>query len=161
MSFAEWLVEFRSVHADAKRGALSGPALAEYLEARNELARALLAAQHVALEPGMQPRRSLRAARALQADLAFFDGNVRTVTRTISPGGFAAMLARPQRVGEEVKVTLRVPGGEPLQGEARVVESKPAAGSAHVSFRFVGLAEADVERLETVVFDAVLEQLGV
>lgn len=160
MSFAEWLVEFRRVHAEAKRGALSGPSLAEYLEARNELARALLAAQHVALEPGMQPRRSLRAARALQADIAFFDGTVRVATRTLSSGGFAAVLAKPQKVGEEVKVTLRVPGGEVLQAEARVVESKQQAGNAHVSFQLVGLSEKDVERLEVLVFDAVLEQLG-
>ncbi len=161
MSFAEWLVAFRKVHAEAKRGALAGPELAEYQEARNELARALLAAQHVALEPGMQPRRGLRAARALQADLGFFDGNLRVATRTVSSGGFAAMLAKGQRVGEEVKVTLRVPGGEPLQADARVVESKQQAGAAHVSFRFLALGEADMERLEMLVFDAVLEQLGV
>lgn len=161
MSFAAWLAEFRKVHAEAKRGALAGAALTDYQEARNELARALLAAQHVALEPGMQPRRSLRAARALQADIAFFDGSVRVATRTISPGGFAAVLAKPQKTGEEVTVTLRLPGGEPIQCDASVVESKPQAGNAHVSFRWVGLSEADADRLEMAVFDAVLEQLGV
>lgn len=159
MSFADWLRVFRSVHAEARRGALSAEALREYREARNELARALLAAQHVALEPGVQPRRSLRAARALQADLAFFDGNLRLPTRSLSSGGFAAMLAKAPKIGEEVQVTLRLPGDEPLQCAARVVESKPQAGSALVSFQWVGISEADAERLETLVFDAVLEQL--
>ena len=159
MSFADWLRVFRSIHAEARRGALSGDALREYREARDELARALLAAQRVALEPGVPPRRTLRAARALQADLAFFDGTLRIATRSISSGGFAAVLAKPQKVGEEVKVTLRLPGEEPLQCAARVVEAKAQAGSALVSFRFVGLAEEDAERLETLVFDGVLEQL--
>jgi hypothetical protein len=159
VSFEDWLKLFRKLHEDAKRGALKGVSLDEYLEARNELARALLAAQHVALEPGLQPRQSLRAARALQADLAFFDGTVRVATRTLSAGGFAAVLPGPQRPGEEVKVTLRLSGGEPLQCEARVVESKPQAGNAHVSFKWVGLSAADAERVEMLVFDAVLEQL--
>ena len=69
------------------------------------------------------------------------------------------LFARPQRQGEEVKVSLRLPAGEPLQCEATVIESKPQAGNAHVSFRFRGVSEADVERIETLVFDAVLEQL--
>jgi hypothetical protein len=159
VSFEAWLAEFRKVHEEAKRGALKGEGLAEYLEARNELARALLAAQHVTLEPGMQPRQTLRAARALQADLTFFDGSLKVATRTLSAGGFAAVLPGPQRLGDELKVTLRVPGGEAVQCEARVVESKPQAGNAQVSFKFVGLSAADAERLEFLVFDAVLEQL--
>jgi hypothetical protein len=159
VGFEDWLKLFRKLHEDAKRGALKGAAQTEYLEARNELARALLAAQHVALEPGLQPRQSLRAARALQADLTFFDGTIRVATRTLSAGGFAAVLPRAQRAGEELKVSLRLPGTEPLQCEARVIESKPQAGNAHVSFRWSGLSTADAERLETLVFDAVLDQL--
>ncbi len=159
MSFADWLRVFRSVHAEARRGALSPEALREYREARNELARALLAAQHVALEPGVQPRRTLRAARALQADLAFFDGTLRIATRSISSGGFAAMLAKAPKLGEEVRVTLRLPGEAPLQCDARVVETKAQAGSALVSFQWAGIQDEDAERLESVVFDAVLEQL--
>ena len=159
MSFADWLRVFRSVHGEARKGTLSGDALREYREARNELARALLAAQRVALEPGVQPRRTLRAARALQADVAFFDGTLRTATRSISSGGFSAVLAKAPKVGDEVKVTLRLPGGAPLQCDARVVEAKAQAGSALVSFRWVGIQDEDAERLEDVVFDAVLEQL--
>lgn len=159
MSFEEWLKAFRKLHDEARRGQLVGPALEEYHAARNELARALLAAQHVAIEPGMQPRQSLRAARAVQADLEFFDGTVRVVTRSLSTGGFAAMMAKPQRIGEEVKLTLRLPGGEPLQCQARVVDSKPQGGNAHVSFKWTGLGPAETERVEMLVFDAVLDQL--
>lgn len=39
------------------------------------------------------------------------------------------------------------------------MEIKSQLGSAHVSFRWVGLPDADIERLETLVFDTALEQL--
>jgi hypothetical protein len=159
MDLREWLKQFRALHQEAKRGSLDAQALADYHAARDELARALLAAQHVALEPGQRPRRMLRAYCALQADLEFFDGTLRVTTRQVSSGGFSALLARPPRLDEEVKVALRVPGGEPLKGSARVVESKPQAGAAPVSFRWVGLTDAETERLEVFVFDAVLDQM--
>lgn len=118
MDLSSWLNEFRGLHADAKRGALTGQSLADYYLARDALARALIAAQHLSIETGQQPRRALRVSHALQADIAFFDGTLRVLTRSISSGGFAALLARPPKHDEEVKVSLRIPGGEPLQARA-------------------------------------------
>jgi hypothetical protein len=161
MDFRQWLAQFRHLHDAAKRGVLDGSSLADYHTARDELARALLAAQHVAIEPGQRPRRQLRALRALQVDVAFFDGTLRATTRQVSSGGFSALLAHAPKAGEEVKVTLRLPGTDPLQVAAQVVETKPQAGNAHVSFQWVGLGEEEVERLEVFVFDAVLEELKV
>jgi len=159
MGLAEWLKEFRELHGEAKRKALVGPDLADYRAARDELARALLAAQHVALHAGQKPRQQLRVSRALQADLEFADGRVRAMTLEISAGGFAALLAKPPRPGEDLKVSLRVPGGEPIHAGARVVDVKAQPGNARASFQLVGLGEDDLERLEMFVFDAVLEQL--
>lgn len=159
MRIAEWLKGFRDLHEKAKRGALGSREMADYQEARNELARALLSAQHVSLQPGQKPRHALRVARALQVNLEFFDGPVRGITRQVSPGGFSVLLARPPKVDEEVAVSVRVPGGEPLSAQARVVEVKPLPGNAQVSFQFVGLGPDALERLETFVFDAVLEQI--
>jgi hypothetical protein len=161
MPLREWLRLFRDHHVLAKRGALTGAALSEYHDARDELARALLAAQRVALTPGQAPRRSLRAARALQADLEFFDGTLRVTTQSISSGGFAALVARAPKVEERIKVTLRIPGGESLAASAEVVEVTPQPGRVQASFRWLGLEPNDVERLEMLVFDAVLEQLTV
>ena len=81
-----------------------------YQAARDELARALLAAQHVAIDSQRRPRRQLRAFRALQVDVAFFDGTLRATTRQLSSGGFSALLAHAPKVGEDVRVTLRLPG---------------------------------------------------
>jgi c-di-GMP-binding flagellar brake protein YcgR len=159
MGLGDWLKGFRELHERAKAGGLAGRDLTAYHGARDELARALLAAQHLALQPGQRPRRVLRVSRALQADLEFHDGSVRAMTTDVSAGGFGALLARPPRLDEEVKVSLRVPGGEPLRAEARVVESKALPGNARACFAFIGLDEADTERLERFVFDAVLAQL--
>jgi hypothetical protein len=159
MSLAAWLKGFRALHARAKSGALADRELEGYLAARDELARALLAAQRLSLQPGQKPRRHLRVNRALQADLEFHDGNVRALTLDLSAGGFSALLAKPPRPGDEVRVSLRVPGGEPLRAEARVLDVRPQVGNSRVAFQLVGVADADVERLERFVFDAVLEVL--
>ncbi len=159
MDLNAWLKEFRALHDEKKRGSLTGGCLSGYYAARDELARALLAAQRIAVEPGQQPRRTLRVSLALQVDVAFFDGSVRVLTRSISSGGFAALFARAPKVDDEVKVTLRVPGSDSLQSSARVVEIRSQSGSAHVSFRWVGLPDSDIERLETLVFDTALKQL--
>jgi hypothetical protein len=159
MSLADWLKGFRELHDQARRNALSGRELTGYHAARDELARALLAAQHVALQPKQRPRRALRVSRALQADLDFHDGRARAMTLEVGAGGFAALLARPPRVDDELKASLRLPGGEPLRADARCVDVKVQPGNARACFHFVALGEDDAERLEMFVFDAVLEQL--
>jgi len=160
MALADWVRSFRLQHEKAKRGGLAGRELSDYLAGRDELARALLAAQRVAIPPGQKPRRTLRVARALQADLDFAVKAVRAMTVDVSPAGFGALLAAPPRVGDEAKVTLKLPGQEPLLATARVAEVKPLAGSARAAFQFVGLGEEEAERLERFVFDAVLAQLA-
>jgi len=160
MDLSAWLKEFRTLHEEANRGALGGCQLSAYRGARNELARALLAAQRLAIDPGREPRSVLPASRVLQAQITFFDGTVRAATRSFSSGGFAALLAQAPKTKEEVAVVLRLPGGEPFQARARVVEVKAKAGSAaHVSFAWVGLSDAELERIELLVFDTVLEHL--
>jgi hypothetical protein len=159
VGLADWLRRFKVLHARARAGTLDRAELATYHGARDELARALLAAQRLTLAPGLAPRRSLRVARALQADLEFHDGTVRAITLDVSSGGFSSKLAKAPRVDDEVKVMLRVPGGEPVRTTARALDVKPLAGTHRVAFRFVSLSEEDAERIELYVFDAVLEQL--
>lgn len=159
MGLEAWLKGFKELHERARKGGLEGRELAQYQAGRDELARALLAAQHVALQPGQKPRRTLRVARALQADLAFHDGQVRAMTLDLSARGFSALLERPPRVGDELDVSLRVPGGEPLRGRARVQEVRPLQGNARIGFELIGLSDREGERLELFVFDAVLSRL--
>jgi hypothetical protein len=159
MSLADWLAEFRELHEKAHRAQLSPRERVVYRAGRDELARALLAAQRLTLKPGETPRQALRVARALQVDLDMAISHVRAMTVDLSTGGFGALLAKPLAMGESVKYSLRLPGSEPLAGEARVVDVKPQPGNVRVCFAFRDLSETDRERLELLIFDTVLAQI--
>jgi len=155
----EWLLAFRQLHERARRGQLKGGELEAYRAGRDELARALLAAQRLSLRPGEVPRRALRVARALQVDLDLVTSRERAVTIDVSTGGLSCLLAKAPPVGDEVGFTLRLPGSEPLAGRARVQDVKVLPGNVRVSFSFLGQSEDDRERIELFVFDTVLAQL--
>lgn len=160
-SLAQWLLDFRALHDRARQGQLRDGELARYRSGRDELARALLGAQRLALKPGETPRRALRVARALQADLDLVTSRVRAMTIDISTGGFSCPLTRAPPLGDEIGFTLRLAGGDPLSGKARVQDVKPREGSVRVAFMFTSLGEAELERMELFVFDTVLSQLAI
>jgi hypothetical protein len=157
---AQWLLEFRQLHEKARRGQLGDRELQLYRNGRDELARALLAAQRLTLRPGETPRRALRVGRALQVDLDLVTSRERAVTIDLSTGGFSCLLAKAPPVGDEVGFSLRLPAADPLAGRARVTDVRVLPGNVRVSFQFTGQAEADKERLELFVFDTVLAQLS-
>lgn len=159
MGLAQWLTSFRDLHERSKREALVPREREIYLAARDELARALLAAQRVQARPGLNPRRSMRVSRALQADLELGSGKVRAMTLDVSSGGFGALLAQPPAVGDGLRFALRLPGGVRVAGTARVAGVVSGAGSARVSFSFDEIEPEDAERIEVLVFDTVLEQM--
>jgi hypothetical protein len=161
MGLADWIASFRKLHEDHKRGALSAADEGVYLEGREELARALLAAQRLTTRPEEPKRKALRAACALQADVELARGSERVMTLEIGAGGFGAIFAKGPPVGEEVSVSLRVPGGDPLTGRARIVDVKQLPGNARASFAFTRLEDEDRERIETLVFDTVLAHLAI
>jgi hypothetical protein len=159
MSLAQWLATFREMHERARRGALDARDLAIYKAGRDELARALLAAQRLTLKPGETPRQALRVARALQVDLDLLTSRERAITLDLSTGGFACLLAKGPPIGDEIGFTMRMPAAEPLSGRARVADVKPHAGNVRAAFQFLNLSAEEKERLEAFVFDTVLAQL--
>ncbi len=160
-SFARWLLDFKLLHEKARRGQLKDGDAALYRNGRDELARALLSAQRVQVRPGETPRRALRVARALQADLDLPTARLRAVTIDLSTGGFACLLSRAPPLGDELGFTLRLPSAEAISGKARVQDVKPREGSVRVSLVFTKLSEADRERMELFVFDTVLAQITI
>jgi hypothetical protein len=160
MSLGVWLSQFRDLHERARRKALGERDLATYRLGRDELARALLAAQRLTLKPGETPRQALRVARALQIDLDLLTSRERAISIDLSTGGFSCLLAKSPPLGDEVGYSLRVPAAEPLAGRARIADVKPHAGNVRVAFQFVGMPPEDRERLEMFVFDSVLAQLS-
>jgi len=156
----QWLLEFRQLHEKARRGQLGEREQQVYRNGRDELARALLAAQRLTLRPGETPRRALRVGRALQVDLDLVTSRERAVTIDLSTGGFSCLLAKAPPIGDEVGFSLRLPASDPLAGRARVTDAKVLPGNVRVSFQFANQDEADRERLELFVFDTVLAQLS-
>lgn len=162
MSLAAFLARFRELHKKAGAGRLPPEEREEYQKRRDELARTLIAIQKLSLKPGETPRQSLRVARVLQVDLEWPKGKVRAVTLDISAGGFSTLMAKAPSQSDEVSCVFRLPGAEELEAKARVVNIaiQSAATAVRVAFAFVGLAEADRDRMEHVVFDTVLDQIA-
>lgn len=159
MDLAQWLVGFRALHGKAKQGPLTGLDAEAYLAGREELARALTAAQGVAVPPGQSPRQALRVPRALQVDLESPVRKERITTFDLSLAGFSCLMAGAPASDEELTATLRLPGADALQARVAVGEVKRQPGNSRVVFRFKTLGEKERDRLELAVFDAVLGQL--
>jgi hypothetical protein len=160
MRLAEWLAAFRDLHEKARRAQLGPGEEHTYRAGRDELARALLAAQRLTIKPGETPRQALRVARALQLDLDLPTSRERAVTTDISTGGFATLLSRAPPLGDEVGVSLRLPAAEPLVCKARITDVKALGTHVRVSGQFVNLSAAERERLELFIFDTALAQLS-
>jgi len=160
MSLGEWLSAFREMHEKARRKQLSAADLQIYRTGRDELARALLAAQRLTLKPGETPRRAMRVARALQVDIDMLTARERASTIDISTGGCSCLLARAPPLGDEVGLSMRIPASDPLACRGRIADVKAQAGNVRAAFQFVGLSDDDKERLEMFVFDTVLAQLS-
>lgn len=158
-AFALWLRRFRDLHERSRKGGLGAGEEATYQSMREELARTMLAAQKLALQPGQQARRTLRVARALPVEVELEGQEQRTLTLDVSAGGFSTLLARPPAAGAVVGVTLRLPGSEPIKCQASISEVKPLPGSARVSAQFLDLQPKALARLEHFVTDAVLALL--
>ena len=159
-TLAAWLTAFRALHEKARKGALVGVERDDYQAGRDELARALLAAQRLTVAPGQPPRQTIRVARALQLDLDLLTSRERAVTLDLSTGGFSCLLAKAPPLGDEARFTLRLPGADTLSGTARVTDARPNAGNTRVSFQMIGLSTEERERVALFVFDTLLAQLA-
>jgi hypothetical protein len=160
MQLQGWLAEFCKMHERAHRGSLSGGDQAEYLAARDELARAVLRAQRIVLKPGELPRRSLRAALALQVVLQLPTGRLQTLTQDVSSGGFSALVSTQQPAGHLVPFALRLSReGAPVEGNVKVMGTDPGGTGLRVAFAYDRLPPEAVERIELAVFDSLVAQL--
>jgi hypothetical protein len=160
MKLQLWLSEFCKMHERAVQGALSPEERDEYLAARNELARALLKAQRLSLQPGQTPRRSLRAALALPLTLRLPTGTLSALTQDISSGGFSTIVPTAPAIGAVVPFSLRLSRrSEPIAGSACLVSIQQGATGVRAGFAQQDLPPESLERIELAVFDAIVAQL--
>ncbi len=161
MDLPALIANFAALHERAKRNALGSGELKTYRDAKAALTNALILAQQRTLPPGAAQRQALRAARALQIELDLSTGLAHALTLDISRGGFAALLERLPPQTESGAFALKLPGSsEPVLGRCKLVASAPQHGNFRAGFAFQNVSEPDLERIELLVFDSVLEQLG-
>jgi hypothetical protein len=160
MSVNGWLQEFRALHKRARQKQLNEEDKRLYLQAREQFARALTAAQGMTLRPGEMARQTFRVAQAMQIELSLNSGIIRAMTLDISKGGFSVVLGKPPAENEMVGYTLKMPeGADSIIGRALLVASRKQIGNYRLSFSFQSMSEYDQERLETVLFDAALSRI--
>jgi hypothetical protein len=158
MDFSVWLTSFRELHERARRKLHTSEERALYLEAREQLARSLLAAQGQSVQPGSMARRNFRVPKGMPVDICFRTGSLRSRTLDISSGGFSCTLPG-NPLEEHLGFVLWLPEQEegPVVGRARIVAASTAeSGPRRVSFAFEFVSEDDYERLEMMIFDLAL-----
>ncbi len=160
MGLADWLRVFRSLHERAKKNELKGADADDYRAACDELARALMAAQKLALKPGEVPRHVLRVPRALQVTLDDKVSAQRAMTVELSVAGFSVLLAKAPIHGEELTATIRIPGAEPLTAPVKAGDARQMGGTVRVSFLFGKLPDPARAQLELLVIDTALQSLA-
>ncbi len=160
MSFGDWLRVFRALHEKAKQGTLSGEDAETYRDGCDELARALMAAQHLTPAPYEAPRHALRVARALQVELESPASHVRAMTVDVGVTGFSAILAKAPQASEELKATLKMSDRRALTAPVSLADARPLSGSTRVAFSFKKLSDPDRAALELFVMDTALSQLA-
>ncbi len=159
MDFSVWLTSFRELHERARRKLLTSEEHASYLEAREQLARSLLAAQGQSVPAGSMARRNFRVPKGMAVDISFRSGTIRSRTLDISSGGFSCMMPGNPLQAEHLGFVLWLPGEDeaPVVGRARIASvSTTESGPRRTSFAFEFVSEEDYERLELMIFDLAL-----
>ncbi|MGZ6143054.1 MAG: PilZ domain-containing protein [Myxococcales bacterium] len=155
MRLRAWIAGFRWLHEKARMHSLPPEEAQAYSEAREDLAAMLVAAQRLTLNTGQTAREALRVVRALPLELQLPQGLARGASLDISTGGFSSVLGRALQPGETVGFSITLASG-PLHGRAAVASIQQQGASIRVSFKMIGLAPQEVERMGTEVMDAAL-----
>lgn len=156
MSLGEWVVALRHLHDQARQGKLPADEMRRYLDERETLAKAILAAQRLRASPGAKGRQALRVARELPVEMTI--DRVPTPLRTVDLGigGFAVMLATAMRTGQVAPFTMELAKDDTVSGKARVVSLQRKGKLYRVAFRFEEMSPQDSHRVGLAVFDAAL-----
>ena len=156
MNLGEWVVALRDLHEQARRGSLPPDELKRYHEERETLAQAILAAQRLRAAPNAKGRRALRVARELPIELTVARVITRARTLDLGVGGFAVMMIKPPRAGQQATFSMEVEPGRAIAGQAQVVSVQRKGKPFRVAFRFEELPKEEYERLGIAIFDTAL-----
>jgi len=155
----EWLIEFKKAHEKYRSGDLTGADRKAYLDAREQLAAALMKAQGMQRAPSEPARSAFRVAQATPVEFRLGEEKVQSLTQDVARGGFSTLLAAKLDPDQVCSFTLKLPGGATLSGKCKVVAAKRQTATTRYSFMFVNVPENDIDKLETVLFDWALSKI--
>lgn len=157
MNPSQWIASFRALHERVSRGEANEDDRRRHKAMREELAVSLLASQGQEAPPGGPARKHFRVPQVFPVEV---NNIYRVVTKDISRSGFSAMINATLEVGQEVTFSLTLTrGAPPITGRARVAVLTKLVGTSRVGFAIDSLNDADAERLEMALFDAVLARM--
>src|SRR5262249_19814133 len=157
-SLAEWVKDFRFLHAQAKKGKLDSRDRARYAQDREILSKALLIAQRLAIRPGKTPRQTLRVGLELPVALVGNGRSEESTTLDLGVGGFPILVDKPMSVMQRYQFALTMSEGL-VRGRVRVVNVQRKGKPFRVAFAFEELPASDSERIGTEAFDAALAMI--
>jgi hypothetical protein len=152
--FSQFLTDFRALHHVARRGQLHGDDRRHYEAVRDELARAVCESQRVQPPPGQTWRSILRVQRAVRVDLHLPSGPLTTTTTELTATCITAVVPNRVPFGTRVGVRLHTAFREHVVCHGCVLAS--TASPPRLSLQLEALHPRDEERIEMVIFDALL-----
>ena len=160
MDFAKWVAEFKVLHQKAHKGELKPAELEKYLADRNELAAAVLANQRIAVRAGQQPRSVLKATRVLPIEIEVNCRMRPLMTLELSAEGFTALTGDAPAPDKPAAFVLKLPGSEPISGEALCVQATKQTGNFKCQFKYEASVGPNArEKIELFVFGDLLTHL--
>jgi hypothetical protein len=156
----EWLIDFKKAHEKYRQGDLSGADRRTYLDAREQLADALLKAQGLQRNPNEPARKAFRVAQAQPVEIRIGEEKVQALTLDVARGGFSALIAAKLDMEQVIQFTLKMPSSDPLSGKAKVMSVRRQGVANRYSFLFTNVSENDQDRVETLLFDWALARMN-
>ncbi|HJX52502.1 MAG TPA: PilZ domain-containing protein [Polyangia bacterium] len=157
-----WLFQFCSRHEKFKNGTLEMDALPAYMQARADLGAILVVAQRLEIHANSGARQAVRVARAVPVEFDLRSGKASSSTHDISVGGLSALVGEAPVVGTLVPFRLNLGRDvQPIVGRCRVVANIPLRGSVRMAAAFEEIAKDGLNRIETLVFDAICSEIRV
>ncbi len=150
------VAQLKHLHATHKGLPLSGGDRARYEQLRNDLARAFVSAQKVAVRTGQTAWQAASVPCAVKLTVTVAKAMHRTLTIDLSPNGLSGLVGTRIDTGTPCEFSLELPNAMPIRGSAHAVSAAPY-GSGSSTYRLVltfdRVSASDRSRLEILLLD--------
>ncbi len=157
MDPGQWLSGFREQHEKMRAGRLSEGETRRYLSMREELARSLASSQGLTVPEGQNARKFFRVAQVYTVEI---NNLYKGLTKDISRSGFSTIVPTSMKEGDPLAFSFVLKRGEdPVTGRGKVITALKQQGNTRISCSIDTISDANAERLEMALFDAVLSRI--